>query len=187
MPSAANAFGFQVNRHPSGMARAENFTIAAGYATAIYKGQPVKLVTAGGIEAAAVNEDLLGIFAGVEYTDAGGRRIKVNSWPTGGVAGATDIRASVYTDPDIEYLVQASGSVPQAGVGDTADLINPSSNNGRGLSTCGLDATLKGSAVQGQFRITGFGLQIDNAPGDAFTNVHVKIARHTMVAAKLGI
>lgn len=187
MSAANNPFGFQVNRHPSGIARAENFTIAAAYATAIYKGQPVKLVTAGGIEAAAVNEDLLGVFAGVEYNDAGGRRIKVNAWPAGGVAGATEIRALVYTDPDIEYMVQASGPVAVAGIGDTSDLINPSANNGRGLSTSGLDATLKGNAVQGQFRITGFGLQIDNAPGDAFTVVHVKIARHTFVAAKLGI
>lgn len=187
MSATSTPFGFKVNRHPSGMARAELFTIAAAYATAIYKGQPVKLVTAGGIEAAAVNEDLIGVFEGVEYRDAQGRMVKRNDWPTGGVAGATEIRAYVYSDPDIEFLVQASGSVAQAGVGDTSDLINPTANNGRGLSTCGLDATLKGAAAQGQFRITGFGLQIDNAAGDAFTNVTVKIARHTFVTAKLGI
>lgn len=187
MSATASPFGFQVNRHPSGTARAENFTIAAAYATAIYKGQPVKLVTGGGIEAAAVNEDLLGIFHGVEYTDAGGRRIKVPSWPAGGVAGATDIRAMVYTDPDIEYLVQASGPVAATAVGDQADVVNPTANNGRGMSTCGLDATLKGATFQGQFRIVGFGLQVDNAPGDAYTNVHVKIARHVFAAAKVAI
>lgn len=187
MSATNNPFGFQVNRHPSGIARAENFAIAAAYATAIYKGQPVKLVTGGGVEAAAVNEDLIGIFAGVEYTTADGKRIKVNSWPAGGVTGATDVRALVYTDPDIEYLVQASGSVAVSAIGDQADLINPTANNGRGQSTCGLDATLKGAAAQGQFRITGIGLQVDNAAGDAFTNVHVKIARHLFASNKLGV
>lgn len=187
MSATASPFGFKVNRHPSGIARAEIFTIAAAYATAIYKGQPVKLVTGGGVEAAAVNEDLVGIFDGVEYTDAVGRRIKRPDWPAGGVTGATDIQAFVYTDPAIEYLVQASGSVAQTAVGDQADVVNPTANNGRGYSTCGMDATLKGNAAQGQFRITGFGLQTDNAVGDAYTNVTVKIARHVFVTNKLGV
>lgn len=186
MSATASPFGFVVNRHPSGQARAEVFTIAAAYATAISKGQPVILVTGGGIEAAAVNQDLLGIFHGVEYTDSVGRRIKRTDWPAGGVTGATDIQAYVYTDPDIEYLVQASGPVAATAIGDQADVINPTAAS-RGRSTCGLDATLKGATLQGQFRITGFGLQVDNAPGDAYTNVHVKIARHVFAAAKVAI
>lgn len=187
MSATASPFGFQVNRHPSGIARAEIFTIDPAYTTAIYKGQPVTLTTAGVINAAAVNQDLLGVFAGVEYTDAGGRRIKRNDWPATGITGATNVQAYVFSDPDIEYLVQASGPVAQTALGDQADLINPGNNNTRGQSTSGLDATLKGAAASGQFRITGFGLQIDNAAGDAFTNVTVRIARHIFATAKNAI
>jgi hypothetical protein len=41
--------------------------------------------------------------------------------------------------------------------------------------------------VQGQVRVVGFSLQQDNAPGDAFTVVQVKIARHQFVSNKTAI
>ena len=51
------AFGFRPTRHLSGgLIRAEEMNIAANYNTAIYNGQVVEAVAAGGIEAAAAGD-----------------------------------------------------------------------------------------------------------------------------------
>lgn len=186
MTAAASPFGFVAMRHPSGMARAEAFTIAAAYATAIFKGMPVILNTDGTINAGTAAADLLGVFAGVEYIDATGKPVVANNWPAGGVTGATNIRAWVYDDPNIEYLVQADGSIPQSAVGAQTDVTNIG-NAANGMSQATVASAVAAAGAQGQFRITGFDLGLDNAPGDAFTKVVVKIARHQYVANKVGI
>jgi hypothetical protein len=64
------AFGFRPVRHlTGGEIKRSQYKIAANYNTAIYKGQAVKAVTAGGIEAAAAGNVVLGIFYGCFYTD----------------------------------------------------------------------------------------------------------------------
>lgn len=187
MSASATPFGFIANRHTQGaIVRATAYTIAAAYATAIYKGAPCILATDGTIQGGAAAADIIGIFAGVEYVDATGKPVVTTFWPAGGVAGATNIRAWVYDDPGIEFLVQSGGSVVQASVGDQADVANVG-NNANGMSTCQLSTSLAGVGIQAQFRITGFDLGLDNAPGDAFTKVLVKIARHQLVANKVAL
>ena len=65
------AFGFKPTRHlTGGLIRTEEYAIAANYGSAIYTGQVVEAVAAGGIEAAAAGDtQQLGVFAGVFYTD----------------------------------------------------------------------------------------------------------------------
>jgi hypothetical protein len=186
MSATSAPFGFIPTVNQKGLSAARPYKIAAAYATAIYKYQPVKLVTAGTIEAGAAAEDLLGTLAGVEYTDAEGRRVVNTKWPTGGVSGATDIVAWVWDDPENEFVVQANGSVAQAAIGDQADVVN-ATDNGNGMSQAMLNATLAGAGLQGQFRIVDFEKSVDNAPGDAFTKVIVKIARHQYVGNKVAI
>jgi hypothetical protein len=182
--SATNVpFGFVPARNDGDTPRA--FPIAAAYATPIYKNQPVTLLTDGTITASAVATDILGIFCGVEYIDFNGRPQVSNFWP-GAQAGATDIRAYVLDDFEQEYLVQANGPVAAAAIGDQADLVNPTAN-GLGLSQSGLNATLVGVGIQGQFRIVGIERAVDNAAGDAFTRVLVRISRHQYMANKVAI
>ena len=96
--------------------------------------------------------------------------------------------AYVYDDPSNVYEVQADGSVAQAAIGDQADVSNVSAASTLiGRSQCTLSATLAGVGVQAQFRIVGFGQQVDNAPGDAFTIVQVQLARSQYVANKVAI
>jgi hypothetical protein len=185
--SAVNApFGFQPTYHPTGLDRAKAYKIASGYATAIFKGQPVILTTAGTITAGTAAADLLGIFAGVQYTDSTGKPTFSTFWPASTVA--TDITAYVYDDPDNVYRVQSDGSVAQAAIGDQADITNASAGStATGLSASTISATLAGAGIQAQFRIVGFDLDPGNAVADAFTVVQVKIARHQFVANKLAI
>lgn len=186
MSASSAPFGFRPAYHPSGLDRAKAYAISAAYATAMYKGQPVILNTNGTVVVGAAASDLLGILVGVQYKDANGKFVQDTFWPAGGVAGASEIVAWVIDDPATVYEVQADGSIPQTAVGDQADVSNVG-NNARGLSTCTLSATLAGAGVQGQFRIIGFGQQVDNAPGDAFTVVQVQLARSQFVANKVAI
>lgn len=187
MSTTSAPFGFMpVRRLDGGQVHANPYKIAAAYATDITKNQPVKLVTAGTIEAAAVAEDILGVLVGVEYTDSIGRRVVDTKWPTGGVASATDIVAWVIDDPQTVFAVQADGSVAETARGDQADVENEG-ESANGLSTMTLDATLKGAAVQGQFRILDLERRVDNAWGDTYTRVLVTIARHQFVSNKVAI
>ena len=187
MSATSAPYGFMpVRRMDGGQVNAAPYKIAAAYATAIFKNQCVKLVTAGTVEAAAANEDILGVLVGVEYTDSIGRRVVDTKWPTGGVASATDITAWVIDDPQTLYSVQADGSVAETARGDQADISNASAN-ANGLSTSTLSATLKGAGIQGQFRVIDLDRYVDNAWGDTYTRVLVQVARHQFVSNKTAI
>lgn len=187
MSAASAPFGFRPAYFPTGLERAKKYAVASAYGTAMYKGQPVILNTNGTVTVGTAAADLLGIAAGFEYVDAQGKPWVSTFWPAGQtVLSGTVPVAWVYDDPDIVYEVQADGSVAQTGVGDQADVSNVG-NNSNGLSTCTLSSTLAGAGVQAQFRIVGFNLNADNAPGDAFTIVQVQLARSQFRSNKVAI
>lgn len=184
MSAALAAFGFIPSRHPTGESRGMAYTIASGYATQINKYQPVILSTGGQITAGAAASDLIGVFAGCEYTDVTGKRVVSNYWPANTVA--TNIVAWVWDDPSTVFLVQSDGPVALASVGKQCDMSN-ATLNGNGFSYSTASATLSGVGVQAQFRIMQIDTSIDNAAGDAFTKLLVSIARHQYVANKVSI
>lgn len=181
--------------HPSGLTRPFRLIdgITAATTQTFRKGTPVLLDTTGVIvpisdvtwDAAA--DDLYGVFDGVEYTDAEGRRRERNSW-TGPITGATDIWAYVWVDPDIVYEVQANGSLAATSVGDQANFAATESGSSiTGISNMQISTTLVGAGVQGYVRIIGLSNRPGNAWGDAFTFVNVQIAAHQFVADKVAI
>jgi len=192
MSSVAGGTGFTPIQHPSGMLRASVYTIASAYAANIFKGDPVKLVTAGtiqlgtsdGTRAGTVdNISLIGVFAGCEYVDSSGKPTVSSFWPTG--TTATNIVAYVYDDPLTQYSVKADGSIAATAVGDQADFSGfaaPGGSTTTGLSACTLSSTLVGAAAQGQFRIIDVDRSADNAWSDSYTKVIVRIAEHQYVA-----
>jgi hypothetical protein len=160
--------------------------ITSAYNTDIYKYQPVKLTTSGVLNPAPTSADIIGVFAGCEYTDATGRRKVSNYWPANTVA--TDVIAYVWDHPDTIYEVQADGALAQTAVGDQADCTNGSNQQGTlGLSAATLSSTLGGAGVQKMFRVVGISNRVDNEWGDAYTVVKVKIAQHQYVASKVAI
>lgn len=187
MSATSAPFGLRPAYNPIGLERAKKYSIASAYNTAIYKGSPVILNTNGTIVIGTTAADLLGVFAGVEYVDSTGKPTVSNYWPASTVA--TQITAWVYDDPNEVYEIQADGSIAQTAVGDQADLsASPGSGSAStGLSTATLSASLAGAGVQAQFRIIGFGQQVDNLPGDAFTIVQVQLARHQFVSNKVAV
>jgi hypothetical protein len=189
MSAVSAPFGFRPAYSPIGFDRAKKYTIASAYGTAILKGQPVILNTNGTITAGTAAADILGIFAGCEFIDASGKPNVSPNWPAAQATLAGTVpTAWVYDDPENVYEVQADGSIAQTAIGDQADVSNAAAGSTvTGQSQATLSATLGGVGVQAQFRIVGFALNQDNAPGDAFTVVQVKIARHQFISNKVAI
>ena len=188
MSAISAPFGFRPAFHPTGLDRASKYAITGGYATQINKGMPVILNTNGTITAGTPAADLLGIFEGCSYVDSSGKPNVSTFWPAAQavLAGTTPV-AYVWDAQHTVFEVQSDGSIPLTAVGDQADVSNIAAASTNGLSQCTLSATLAGAGLQGQFRILGFGQQVDNAIGDAFTIVQVQLARSQFAASKVAI
>ena len=178
MSSTSTPFGLKPAWHPSGNIRPDALSIATGYTSTIYQYQPVKIVADGTIEAAAVNDRFVGSFQGVEWTDTDGKRRVSNKW-TASTAG-TDIVAYVTTDPQIRYQMQGDETMTAADIGEQYDFTAASGNATTGLSTQALDvsSTATNAAVQVLNVIPG----PDNAWGDSYPVVEVRISEHQFVA-----
>lgn len=119
-------------------------SIVSGYAANLGKGDPVEMTgTDDNIQvAAAANEDSIGIFAGVRYTDINGNPIFSEYWPSGTVTkGAADAKALVWRDPLIIFRIQVD-TLAEADVGLTYDWVVGTPSSTTRLSTSYLaDAT----------------------------------------------
>lgn len=189
MALTASPYGFILRKHPTGQSRANVYTIGSGYAANIGYGDPVLLNTDGTLNIATAGADIIGVFAGVQYTDATGKPTFSKNWVSGTVA--TNVIAYVYDDPDNVYEVQVgsggSGYV-QTAIGAQANAVFATPSTTTGHSTSYLNATLIAASSQGQFRIVGFGLDgIYDATTNPFPTVLVQIAQHQYVANKTAI
>jgi hypothetical protein len=191
-------FGLKPVYHPSGIIRSLNYTGAYSTSAVFYSGTPVSLdeATTAGTSTLVVasntptaNMRLAGVFAGVEYTDASGRRT-VSKWFGPALGTATDVVMWIFMDPEIVYEVQANGSIANTQVGQEFNFTAVTSgqiigNGGLGTSTAALDPTAVAVGTQAQMQITGLGREINNAWGDTATVVQVKLANDVFVAANV--
>src|SRR5690348_15564085 len=125
MALTASPSGFLLRYHPTGQSRAKAMTIDAAYNTAIGYGDAVILDTNGTITVGTATNDLIGVFAGVQYKDATGKPTYSKRWP-GAVTGATEIIAWVYDDPANVYeaQVEAGGTAfVQTAIGAQTDMV----------------------------------------------------------------
>ncbi len=193
MSSTSAPFGFRASYHNSGQMRPKAYVIASTYAANIFSGDPVKLTDNGVIQLGTSDGTrsgttdgitLLGIFAGCQYLDAGGKPTISPFWPSG--ATSTEITAWVYDDPetlfDVQYTNPSAGTTVQTAVGEECDWVvaSPGGSTSTGLSTTQIGAI---QATSGQFQITGFGYEITDSLTDAYVVVSVRINEHHYKAA----
>jgi hypothetical protein len=188
MSATSAPFGLRPAFHPSGLDRAAALAngiqavstsgnVSAGYASNILKGQPVKMNTAGYVEVATSGDAFLGAFAGVEWTDATGRRRVSNYWPANESFQVGSVVAYFYQDANIVYEIQAAGSLTQAAIGDEFDITNETAGSTTtGLSQATLGTTAAGSGNAKQMRVIALAPYPDNAWGDAYTIVRAVIS-----------
>tara|TARA_R110000868_G_scaffold96428_2_gene265317 strand:- start:36 stop:698 length:663 start_codon:yes stop_codon:yes gene_type:complete len=220
MSTTFKPFGLKPVYHPSGLDRAVPFvgtntfvtgsTFTAPYSLSagesFFQYQPVSLTASGQLTIAnqtAASGTVYGVFNGVEYTTAEGRRTVGKSASKATLDAATQILFWIFSDPALVYEAQVNGSATTAYIGrqynfDTTAGSTVTSGTtigtgGAGFSTTALLATPVATTVQGQVRVVGLGREVAyptgelNAWGDAYTIVQVQIANNTFVAPKVSI
>ena len=220
MSTTFKPFGLKPVYHPSGLDRAVPFvgtntfvtgtTFTAPYSLSagetFYQYQPVSLTASGQLTIAnqtAASGTVYGVFDGVEYTTAEGRRTVGKSASKATLDAATQIVFWIFADPSLVYEAQVNGSASTASIGRQYNFDTTTGSRvtdgytigtgGAGFSTTALLATPVATTVQGQVRVVGLGREVAyptgelNAWGDAFTIVQVQIANNTFVAPKVSI
>ena len=195
MSATSAPFGLRPAFHPSGLDRAQALAngiqavstsgnVSLGYATTILKGQPVKMDTAGYIVVAGASDPILGAFAGVEWTDATGRRRVSNYWPASESFQVGSLVAYFYSDPNIVYEIQTDGTLSQLAIGDEFDFSNVTAGSTTtGLSQATLSITPAGAGQLKVMRVVDLAPYPDNAWGDSFVIVRAQIAEYQFAGA----
>ena len=193
MVATSAPFGLSPVVHPSGLGRARAAVtdgITSGFASNIFKGQPVLWTANAGVivPVTLTTQDFLGAFAGVEWTDTTGRRRVSDFWPSGTTYIAGSCVAYFYEDPEIIYEIQADGSLAQTMIYNELNFSNLSSGSTTtGLSACTAAAAGVGSGSQGQLRVLDVAPYPNNAWGDAFVIARVQVARSQQRSNKVAI
>jgi hypothetical protein len=220
MSTTFRPFGLKPVYHPSGLDRSVPFAGTNSYVTGVsysapysltsgqsfYQYQPVGITSSGELTiaaTAAATSPVYGVFDGVEYTTAEGRRTLGKNASKATLDAATSIVFWIFQDPNLVYEAQASGSVTSAAIGSEYNFSATSGyttadgytigTGGAGFSTTALAASAVASGAQGQVRVVGLGREVaypageTNNWGDTYTIVQVQIANNTFLAPKVSV
>ena len=220
MSTTFKPFGLKPVYHPSGLDRSvpfvgtNSYVVGGDYSApyllnpgeSFYQYQPVGLAS-GLLSIASTTPSsgipVYGVFDGVEYTTAEGRRTLGKNASKTTLDAATNIVFWIFQDPALVYEAQVNGSATTAAIGTQYDFdATPGSTvtdgyvigvGGAGFSTTALAAAPVGAGAQGQVRVVGLGREVAypagelNAWGDDFTIVQVQIANNAFVAPKTSV
>lgn len=187
------AFGLRLSRSGNGsdLTNMQNkYRIASSYATAIFQGDMVKVVTGGTIERYADGDGglILGVFNGCEYTDpTTGKPTWSNYYP--GSIAASDIEASIIDSPHAVFEIQADDTFPIADLFGNFDIVNASAGDtASGISRAELDVTT--GATTDTLALKAIDISQDPENSDvasANTNVVVMINNHLFSPGTAGL
>jgi len=152
--------------------------IATTYATDIFTGDFVKLVSGGTVERTAVTTTVptgyVGIFQGCAYTDPTTNQKTFSAyWPASNAA--TDAVAYVADDPNLVFIMQGDGAITAAKLGLNCSAINTAGNTVIGRSKNALDASTAATTNTLPFRLLEFVESGNNTAGDDFTECFVTL------------
>jgi len=220
MSTVFQPFGMKPAYHPSGLDRSVPFAGTNSYVTGVtytapyslssgqsfYQYQPVGITSSGQLTiaaTAAATSPVYGVFDGVEYTTAEGRRTLGKNASKTTLDAASSIVFWIFQDPELVYEIQSAGSVTSAAIGSEYNFSATSGNTtadgyvigvgGAGFSTTAIAASAVASGAQGQVRVVGLGREVaypagnTNNWGDTYTIVQVQIANNTFRAPKVSV
>ena len=183
MSNQVEKFGLRPYRKLDGtpLVGAQNrYTIASGYATAIFQGDMVIPVTGGNVERYPGNTStaVVGVFNGVFYTDPTTQKPTFKNYYPGGVA-ASDITAFVVDDPDAVFLVDADATFARADLFQNYSLTAVSGNTKTGNSLQQLDVGASGTNATFIVQAIDISQDPDNSDtSSANANILVRINNH---------
>jgi len=155
------------------------FKIASGYATSIFNGDAVTLVTGGTVERDTFDAAMtpVGVFVGCSYTDPTlGYKLYSQYFPAS--TAADDIEAYVVDATDVLFKVAVLssgttiGDLAQTDIGANVAGVNNAGDTATGKSLCGISDTSATTATL-PFRIIGLVEETKNASG-GYTEAYVK-------------
>ena len=220
MSTTLRPFGMKPVYHPSGLDRAVPFAGTNSFVTGVtytapyslsagqsfFQYQPVGITASGQLTiaaTAAATSPVYGVFDGVEYTTAEGRRTLGKNASKATLDAASSIVFWIFQDPSLVYEIQAAGSVTSAAIGSQYNFSAGTNQTtadgyvigtgGAGFSTTALAASAVASGAQGQVRVVGLGREVAypsgelNNWGDTYTIVQVEISNNTFRAPKVSV
>ena len=162
------------------------YPVASGYATNLFKGDPVTLLADGTIGIGVAGAALIGVFQGVKYTNTAGIPVNSPNWAASTATfGAVAASALVTDDPMAVYTIQETNAAG-TGAGTPFALtdvnLNANVRIGSGIAALGLSTTSLNNETEAttatlNVKIVG----LDNYPNNAvgsFANWYVRINNH---------
>jgi len=183
MANVEEKFGLRPYRKLDGtpLARAQNrYTIASGYADAIYQGEMVEPLTSGNIQRHGPNtsDAVIGVFNGCFYTDPTTQKPTYSNYYPGGIA-ASDITAFVIDDPDAVFLIDADEAFTRADLFRNYSVTNTTGVTQTGISKQQLDVSVSGTATTFAIQAIDICQDPDNSDTSvANANILVRINNH---------
>jgi len=188
MATSSAPNGFMPVQHRSGGTLRPQFykdAITSGATGDLFRGMPVYFDANGKVTQCTATTIVGGIFAGVEYTDPSTGQRRLHKYWAASETATGGIDAWIWSDPNLVFEVQATGSLAQSSVNAQANVASATAGDTRtGLSSCMLSITLATDGASDQFQIVDRSLKEDNAWGDSFTRVLVVINEHQFRASR---
>ena len=156
--------------------KVRHIKIASGYATSIFYGDFVKMVSAGVVEKDPGTSTLtpVGVFMGCAFTDPNTKQKTFSQiWPASTVAA--DAVAYVMDDPDAVFRMQSDEALVQSDLGNNVGVVQTAGSTDIGRSKNALDGSTAATTNTLPLRIVEFVDGPDSAVGDAFTDALVFI------------
>jgi hypothetical protein len=191
MANTDASFGLRPSRTSISSQQQNRYRIASGYATAIYQGDMVKMVTGGGIERVAAGDGglVLGVFNGCNYTDpTTGKPTWSNYYP--GSVAAADIMATIIDSPDATFEIQADAAFPVADLAGNFDIVDQSPVGDTTSGTSRMELGVSTGATTATLPLKAIDISQDPENSDvssANTNVIVKINNHLFSGGTAGL
>ena len=183
MANVSEKFGLRPYRKLDGtpLVGAQNrYTIASGYATAIYQGDLVEPLGSGNIQKHGANtsDAVVGVFNGCFYTDPTTQKPTYKNYYPGSIA-ASDITAFVIDDPDAVFLVDADAAFTRADLFKNYSVTNTTGVTQTGISKAQLDVSVSGVATTFAIQAIDISQDPDNSDtASANANILVRINNH---------
>tara|TARA_R100000455_G_scaffold14579_1_gene6932 strand:+ start:30 stop:605 length:576 start_codon:yes stop_codon:yes gene_type:complete len=183
MANVSEKFGLRPYRKLDGspLVGAQNrYTIASGYATAIYQGDLVEPLTSGNIQKHGANtsDAVVGVFNGCFYTDPTTKKPTFSNHYPGSIA-ASDITAFIVDDPDAVFLIDADAAFTRADLFKNYSVTNTTGVTQTGISKAQLDVSVSGTATTFAIQAIDISQDPDNSDtGSANANILVRINNH---------
>ena len=183
MSNQVEKFGLRPYRKLDGtpLVGAQNrYTIASGYASAIFQGEMVEPLGTGNIQRHGPNtsDAVVGVFNGCFYTDPTTQKPTYSNFYPGSIV-ASDITAFIVDDPDAVFLMDADATFARADLFKNYSVTNTTGVTQTGMSKAQLDVSVSG--VASTFAVQAIDISQDPENSDtssANANILVRINNH---------